>query len=75
MEFLPESTEDAEPDLETFVDRMKDLKKDIYGEGHENIQKAQRQQKKDYDRKYAQSTVSIPLFNVQLDGAVVRPLF
>ena len=49
MKFLPEvADENDEPDLEAFVDKMKDMKKGIYQQVHGNIQKAQKQQKEDY---------------------------
>ncbi len=68
MEFLPEGAkEDDEPDVEAFVDKMKDMKKDIYGQVHGNIQKAQKQQKEDYDRKHARSAVSVVLLNGRLN--------
>ena len=66
MEYLPEGAdedEDDEPDLETFIDKMKDMKKDIYGQVHGNIQRAQTQQKENYDRKHSQSAVSYQLHN------------
>ena len=72
MEFLPEvADENDEPDLEAFVDKMKDMKKGIYQQVHGNIQKAQKQQKEDYDRKHAHSTVSVSLLKGQMANALV----
>ena len=60
MEFLPKSEDEVdEPDLDTFADKMKNMKKNIYGQVHGNIQSAQKQQKKIYDQKHAASTVSV----------------
>ena len=66
MKFLPEAEgadENDELDLETFVNKMTDMKKNIYGQVHGNIQKAQKQQKVDYDQKHATSAVGVTLFN------------
>jgi len=66
MEFLPEGADDGdEPDLEAFADRMKVMKEDIYGQVHGNIQKVQKQQTKDYDRKHAKSAVGVMMLNKQ----------
>jgi len=62
MEYLPEGAdEDNEPDLETFVDKMKDMKKDLYGQVHGNIERAQKTMKENYDQKHLQSAVSVTL--------------
>ena len=56
--------ETDEPDLEAFIDKMKDMKKGAYEQVHDNIEKAQKQQKKYYDRKkHAKSVVSSRIFN------------
>ena len=52
-----EEDETDEPDLEAFVDKMKDMKKGVYGQVHHNIEKAQKQQEY-YDRKHAKAVVS-----------------
>ena len=46
-----------------FVNKMTDMKKNIYGQVHGNIQKAQKQQKVDCDQKHATSAVGVMLFN------------
>ena len=69
MEFLPECAEDNEPDVEAFVDKMNDMKKGIHGQVYRNSQKAQRQQKENYDRKHACSMVSIVLLTGWLDAS------
>ena len=40
------------PELEAFIDKMKDMKKGVYGQVHDNIEKAQKQQKEYYDRRH-----------------------
>ena len=56
---MPEGAEeDDEPDHDAFTNKMKDIKKDTYRQVHGNIQKAQKQQKENYDRKHAPSVVS-----------------
>jgi len=62
MEYLPEGAdEDDEPGLETFVDKMKDMKKDLYGQVHGNIERARKTMKENYDQKHLQSAVSVML--------------
>ena len=66
MEFLPEAdeaNENDEPDLETYFSRMIDVKKSIFGQVHGNIQKAQNQQKVEYDRRHAIAVVGYMWFN------------
>ena len=59
MEFMPGGAEeDDKPDYEAITNKMKDIKKDIYRQVHRNIQKAQKQQKENYDRKHAPLVVS-----------------
>jgi len=42
---------------------MKDMKKGVYEQVHDNTEKAQKQQKEYYDQKHAKSAVSFILFN------------
>ena len=49
----------VDPDLDTFIDKMNNMKKDLNGKVDENIQKTQKKQKKDYDQKHKLSTVII----------------
>ena len=53
--------ETDESELEAFIDKMKDMKKGVNGQVHDNIQKAQKQQKEYYDRKHTKSVVSFVL--------------
>lgn len=60
MEFLPEGAEeDSETDLDAFTDKMKEMKKHLYGDVHGNIQNAQKKQKEDYDQKHTPSVVIV----------------
>jgi len=47
--------------LETYVDKMKDMKKDLYGQVHWNIERARKTMKENYDQKHLQSAVSVML--------------
>ena len=49
------------PELEAFIDKMKDMKKGVYGQVHDNIEKAQKQQKEYYDQRHTKSVVSFIL--------------
>ena len=60
MEILHEELNTTvDPDLDTFIDKMNNMKKNLYGKVDENIQKSQKKQKKDYDQKHKHSTVII----------------
>ena len=59
MEFIPNGAKEYdEPDYEAFTDKMVGIKKDIHQQVHENIRKAQIQQKENHDRKHVSTVVS-----------------
>ena len=60
IEFIPEGPEKGdEPDYETFTNKMKDIKEDMCQQVDGNIQKVQKKQKENYDRKHAPSEVDV----------------
>jgi len=53
-EYLPDNENDeslGEGDVDGYVAKLTDLKKEIYKKAHENIKKSQWRQKRDYDNR------------------------
>ena len=72
MEMQPDTNHQTnQVNIDKYVEKMTDIKKKLYSTAHDEIEKAQKRQEKDYNRKRAFTTVRFYMYSPEHSNTII----